>query len=160
MFGKELSVAEAVLWPSYALDQPVVIRVTSPLFYLRILTGGLLGLCQAYMHCEIEILGEDEGVELTRFLLLLGINDATANTEAVSYEKTGLVGAFSWMATTASAVANHVLNRNTLRGARRNIEAHYDLSNDMFATFLGPTWMYSSAFWPRPEMSLDEAQVR
>lgn len=27
--------------------------------------------------------------------------------------------------------------RNTLTGSRKNIAAHYDLSNDLFATFLG-----------------------
>jgi cyclopropane-fatty-acyl-phospholipid synthase len=34
---------------------------------------------------------------------------------------------------------------NTLSGARANIEAHYDLSNELFATFLDPTLSYSSA---------------
>jgi len=30
-------------------------------------------------------------------------------------------------------------------GARRNVEAHYDLSNEMFATFLDETMTYSCA---------------
>ena len=33
-------------------------------------------------------------------------------------------------------------------GARENIEAHYDLSNDMFAAFLDPSLSYSSALFP------------
>jgi cyclopropane-fatty-acyl-phospholipid synthase len=36
---------------------------------------------------------------------------------------------------------------NTKAGAKRNIEAHYDLSNEMFATFLDPTLSYSSALF-------------
>lgn len=35
--------------------------------------------------------------------------------------------------------------RNTLDGSRRNIRAHYDLSNGLFAAFLDPTMTYSSA---------------
>lgn len=33
----------------------------------------------------------------------------------------------------------HALNRNTAKGSRRNIAAHYDLGNDMFELFLDPT---------------------
>ncbi|MGZ5418596.1 MAG: class I SAM-dependent methyltransferase [Nocardioides sp.] len=38
---------------------------------------------------------------------------------------------------------------NDKHGARRNIEAHYDLSNEMFASFLDPTLSYSSALFER-----------
>jgi cyclopropane-fatty-acyl-phospholipid synthase len=48
---------------------------------------------------------------------------------------------------------------NTRRGARRNIASHYDLGNEMFASFLdeGPM-MYSAARFERPDQSLEEAQ--
>jgi cyclopropane-fatty-acyl-phospholipid synthase len=54
---------------------------------------------------------------------------------------------------------------NTRRGARRNIEAHYDLSNDMFAAFLDPTLSYSSALFESLESApswaaLEAAQLR
>ena len=40
------------------------------------------------------------------------------------------------------------LNRaNTRDGAKKNIEAHYDLSNDMFTQFLDPTLSYSCALF-------------
>ena len=42
---------------------------------------------------------------------------------------------------------NGQLESNDLVVARRNIEAHYDLSNDLFATFLDPTMTYSSAWF-------------
>jgi cyclopropane fatty-acyl-phospholipid synthase-like methyltransferase len=47
-----------------------------------------------------------------------------------------------------AARASTLLNRNTPEGSRRNIEAHYDLGNEMFALFLDPTMMYSSAIFP------------
>lgn len=49
--------------------------------------------------------------------------------------------------------------RNTPRRARQDIEAHYDLGNDLFALFLDPTMMYSSAVFDRPHMTLEEASV-
>ncbi len=54
--------------------------------------------------------------------------------------------------------------RNTLEGSRSNISAHYDLSNDLFATFLDPSLSYSSALFdhtrPRAQQDLHEAQLR
>ncbi|MBV9315723.1 MAG: class I SAM-dependent methyltransferase [Pseudonocardia sp.] len=35
--------------------------------------------------------------------------------------------------------------RNTIEGSRRNIQRHYDLTNDLFAAFLDKTMSYSSA---------------
>ncbi|MFE0699822.1 class I SAM-dependent methyltransferase [Streptomyces sp. NPDC058872] len=59
--------------------------------------------------------------------------------------------------------ARPVADRNTRDGSRSNIRRHYDLSNDLFATFLDPTLSYSSAiftaFPARPE-SLASAQHR
>jgi cyclopropane-fatty-acyl-phospholipid synthase len=47
----------------------------------------------------------------------------------------------------------------TLDGARRNIQRHYDLSNEMFALFLDPTMTYSSALFA-PGDTLTGAQRR
>ena len=54
--------------------------------------------------------------------------------------------------------------RNTVDGSRSNIGSHYDLSNDLFATFLDPTMTYSSALFddsrPWAEQDLEQAQTR
>jgi cyclopropane-fatty-acyl-phospholipid synthase len=39
----------------------------------------------------------------------------------------------------------HLFNRNSYAGARKNIEAHYDLGNDFYAAWLDETMTYSSA---------------
>jgi cyclopropane-fatty-acyl-phospholipid synthase len=41
----------------------------------------------------------------------------------------------------------HLLNRNTRRGSRRNIAAHYDLGNDFYARWLDSSMTYSSALF-------------
>ena len=43
--------------------------------------------------------------------------------------------------------ALHALNRNSRKGARRNILAHYDLGNDFYGTWLGESMVYSSALF-------------
>ncbi len=52
----------------------------------------------------------------------------------------------------------HFLRKNSIEGSKENIRAHYDLGNDFFGLFLGPTWMYSSGYFPRTEATLEEAQ--
>ena len=56
-------------------------------------------------------------------------------------------------------------HENTPAGARVNIAAHYDLSNDLFAAFLDPTMTYSCAWFDDSEpveaaTRLEDAQLR
>jgi len=53
----------------------------------------------------------------------------------------------------------HLVPENDRGGARRNISAHYDLGNDLFASFLDERMMYSCAYFPDRGASLEEAQV-
>ena len=47
--------------------------------------------------------------------------------------------------------------RNTRAAARRHIQAHYDLGNDLFALFLDETMTYSCALFERPATRSTEA---
>jgi cyclopropane-fatty-acyl-phospholipid synthase len=51
----------------------------------------------------------------------------------------------------------HRLHRNTREGAKRNIQAHYDLGNAFYREWLDPTMTYSSALF-ESGMTLEEAQ--
>ncbi|MCH8489872.1 MAG: cyclopropane-fatty-acyl-phospholipid synthase family protein [Oceanicaulis sp.] len=52
----------------------------------------------------------------------------------------------------------HRLRANTKRGARKNIEAHYDLGNEFYERWLDPSMTYSSARFPTGQTSLEDAQ--
>jgi cyclopropane-fatty-acyl-phospholipid synthase len=52
-----------------------------------------------------------------------------------------------------------VLRRNSLRGSRRNIHAHYDLGNDFYRLWLDPTMAYTCAYFAEEAMSLHQAQI-
>ena len=56
-------------------------------------------------------------------------------------------------------LVRHRMNRNTVAGSRRNIQAHYDLSNDFFRLFLDRNMVYSSAVYRSAHDSLEEAQI-
>ena len=53
----------------------------------------------------------------------------------------------------------HKLRANDIRGSRKNIAEHYDLSNDFFKLFLDDTMTYSSAFFSKADEKLESAQV-
>lgn len=119
------------------------INVRSRRFYQRLVSGGSLGAAESYLD------GEWDCDDLTAlFRILAGNLESAASIDGRLAAATG-----------ALARWKHHIRRNTRRGSRRNIEAHYDLGDDFFRLFLDPTLMYSSAIFERPGMTLEEAQV-
>ena len=55
--------------------------------------------------------------------------------------------------------AAHAVRKNTPLGARRNIQAHYDLGNDFYSAWLDRSMTYSSAVFEDGD-SLEDAQAR
>ncbi|MCB0357082.1 MAG: class I SAM-dependent methyltransferase [Bdellovibrionales bacterium] len=54
--------------------------------------------------------------------------------------------------------AKHWLNRNTKKGSRKNIHAHYDLGNNFYSKWLDKTMTYSSAMFSNKLEPLEQAQ--
>jgi len=58
----------------------------------------------------------------------------------------------------------HVLNRNSKRGSKKNIHAHYDLGNDFYRLWLDATMSYSSAWFEgdrsRSTEAAQQAKIR
>jgi len=48
---------------------------------------------------------------------------------------------------------------NTAARAKRNVERHYDLSGEIYKLFLDEDMQYSCAYFERPDMTLEEAQL-
>lgn len=48
---------------------------------------------------------------------------------------------------------------NDQTASRRNVAHHYDLSHDLYTRFLDADMQYSCAYFPRPDMTLEEAQA-
>lgn len=49
--------------------------------------------------------------------------------------------------------------RNSRRGSRKNIHRHYDLATDFYQLWLDPQLVYTCAYFPTPNTTLEEAQT-
>jgi cyclopropane-fatty-acyl-phospholipid synthase len=56
-------------------------------------------------------------------------------------------------------MTEHPVTQITKRTRPEDIQAHYDLSDDFFGLFQDPTRTYSSAYFKRDDMTLEEAQI-
>jgi cyclopropane-fatty-acyl-phospholipid synthase len=111
-------------------------------FFTRALRGGDLGAGEAYMDGDWEC---DDLVELCRGFLA---------------DQSVLAPRAPWRQLRRVAdVLRRWMQANTLRGSRRNIRFHYDLSNELFALFLDPSMTYSAALFDDPQATLEAAQV-
>ena len=55
-------------------------------------------------------------------------------------------------------LANTLLRRNSIKGASRNIQDHYDVGNDFYSLWLDPSMTYSSALYAGKTDDLQQAQ--
>lgn len=113
-------------------------------FYRRALLGGDVAFGAAYMDGDWST---PDLVTLIRF--------AVRNL-ALFEEKNSCLSALSRF----SGLLSHRRKSNTVEGSRRNIRAHYDLSNDFFRLFLDRSMMYSCAWYETAEDSLETAQTQ
>jgi len=111
--------------------------------YPKILFGGSTGAGEAYM------LGAWSSPELVNVVRLI-----LANQHALGNMESG----WSWFNKLMDSLQG-LLHMNSIKGSRRNISAHYDLSNHFFGLFLDETMMYSSAIFPNATSGLEEAAL-
>jgi len=121
------------------------VRVLNWDFFLRLVWDGDVALGDGLLA------GEWESADLTavvRFFI--------DNREALDDRKvwgTRLLGrGWGWL--------RQQMRRNSLAGSRRNIQAHYDLGNELYRRFLDPTMSYSCAYFYDEHCDLEAAQLR
>lgn len=60
-----------------------------------------------------------------------------------------------------SAIVQFLAHRrrfNSLQGSRQNIHHHYDIGNDFYKLWLDAEMQYTCAYFPTPDLSIEEAQ--
>lgn len=137
------SLGEFVLGSEGADGLRAVIDVRDLSFYRQVALGGSIGAAESYMDQAWQ------ADDLCRVIQIL-----VRNRDLLDSMEGGL-------ATLANQLLKfwHFANRNSQQGSRKNIAAHYDLGNDLFALFLDQHGMYSSATFYQPELSLDAAST-
>ena len=99
---------------------------------MRLLASGDLGFAEGYLA------GEWSTPNIHSFLSAAG----RRSNDALSFEGLKPPQPLTRL--------RHALNRNTRRGSRRNIAAHYDLGNDFYRLWLDSSMSYSSAIYSSP----------
>lgn len=118
--------------------------VRDPAFYRAVAANGSVGAGEAWIDGAWEC---DDLVALVRMLV--------RNRDLLDAMETGLarLGGLAMRAV-------HALRRNTRRGSRGNVAAHYDLGNALFEQFLDANLMYSSAIFADDGETLESASTR
>jgi len=124
------------------------IRICDPEFYQRCILYGDIGFGEAY----VDGLWDTDDITAVISWALLNVDRAPG----ISGNKTQtlVLNILKWWNR-----RKYFKRANTLKGSRQNISDHYDLSNEFFRLFLDETMTYSSAYFRRDGMTLEEAQL-
>lgn len=112
-------------------------------FFARLVKSADIGFAEAYIMGEITV------DNLTTLLKIFIFNRDRMN---------GLDTNFAWFGHLLDKFS-HWQQANSLGQAQDNVAAHYDLSNDLFQTFLDPTMSYSCAIFKSDKETLEQAQM-
>jgi cyclopropane-fatty-acyl-phospholipid synthase len=104
-----------------------------------------LAIGEAFMEEELDFIEGD----MLAFLKLVYLNTGPMGaTDALTRAVEGVRVAF-----------RRLQQVNTAARARRNVQRHYDLSGEIYKLFLDKDMQYSCAYFERPDMTLEEAQL-
>ncbi|GAA0591467.1 cyclopropane-fatty-acyl-phospholipid synthase family protein [Streptomyces crystallinus] len=127
---------------------------------------GELGLARAWVAGELDI----EGDLYLALDLLAGLVWERGGSEgaghpvrdprlrAAARELLRLGGPLPPPAPPAEEVRRRTGPLHTRRRDRQAVSHHYDVGNDFYALVLGPSMVYSCAYWEHPDATLEEAQ--
>jgi cyclopropane-fatty-acyl-phospholipid synthase len=113
----------------------------------RIILDPRLGAAESFMDADMRI----EGGDIMDLIGLIRMNTPWDRGAALK-DKT-------WLGRRADWVKTRIGSINRQRESRANVKHHYDIGNDLYRLFLDDDMQYSCAYWPRPDMTLEEAQV-
>jgi cyclopropane-fatty-acyl-phospholipid synthase len=120
----------------------VTVTVNDQAMYKAFALSGSVGAGESY------ILSQWCCDDLTRLIEIFAINQDQLD----AFEKK-----FAFFSNIANRF-NHLKNKNSETGSKKNIIAHYDLGNDLYESFLSKEMLYSCAVYPEKNSTLEQAQ--
>ena len=124
-------------------DLRVNLEITSDEFYVLIGSGGLMGASEAY---ALGLWKVDDLVKLIQIMV--------RNKDLMDNIDSGLSSIIKpinkWI---------HYRRQNTLIGSKKNIVAHYDLSNEFYSLWLDKTMTYSCGIFKNNTTTMEEASI-
>ena len=124
-------------------SRPIDMHIHDDRFFMTLATRGSIGAAESYMdgHWTTSDLEGALYLVLNNYEMLETMEGGLANLSKPLF------------------ALYHRLRNNTLSGSKKNIAAHYDLSNEFFELMLDETMMYSSGIFETPESTMMEASV-
>lgn len=128
---------------------------------------GELGLARAWVAGDLDIEGDLYGaLDLLSGLIWERAEDARSLGEALRdpEARSAIAGLFRMAgpplppAPPEEEVRRRRGHLHTKRTDRRAISHHYDVGNDFYEIVLGPSMVYSCAYWEAPDSTLEDAQ--
>lgn len=127
----------------------VTLELKNSNLFKNVALYGDIGFAESYMD------GDFECDNLTAFILMALQNSKALETKSEDSKLFSLNNLLPWFNR-----AKHLLRRNSKSNSKKNIQEHYDLSNEFFKLMLDDTMMYSSAVFESANTSLYHAQCQ
>ena len=128
------------------LEDKITLEIYNNRFFIKTVLYGDIGFAESFIDRDFET------SNLTKLIELALLNAKYLGTTSEN-EKRKLINLMPFFNR-----FKHSLRRNSKTNARKNISAHYDLSNDFYKLMLDKTMMYSSAVFENKDQDLYDAQ--
>jgi cyclopropane-fatty-acyl-phospholipid synthase len=135
--GRTLTVGRC---PEEQRRTPLTVRVHAPDFFRKVVCHGNLGLAEAYMAGDFDVV-EGTLPDLLTALVRSRVRERVSGDLRLALRYLG------------------VRARNRLSGRARNVARHYDLGDDLFDSFLDSTLTYSCGYAESPDDDLERLQA-
>ena len=148
---------DGTMWPE-AAARPATLVLHHPGALRSMFTAGTeLALAEAYLYNDFDI----EGDVIAVFDLADALMNATNGwgTKLSAASKLLRLPKHDLDRTNGRQAANLHGKVHSLDRDRQAVTYHYDVSNDFYQLFLDSRMVYSCAYFPSPDMSLDDAQT-
>ena len=134
------------LYGEKKLEDKITLEIYNNRFFIKTVLYGDIGFAESFIDKDFET------SNLTKLIELALLNAKYLGTTSEN-EKRKLINLMPFFNR-----FKHSLRRNSKTNARKNISAHYDLSNDFYKLMLDKTMMYSSAVFEYKDQDLYDAQ--
>ena len=134
------------LYGEKKVEEKITLEIYNNRFFTRVMLYGDIGFSESYIDEDFETSNLTKLIELA----LLNAKDLGTTSENEKNKLINLMPVFNKI--------KHSLRKNSKTNSRKNISAHYDLSNDFYKLMLDETMMYSSAVFLDKNQNLYEAQ--
>ena len=133
---------EIIIVQGKKINKEANIQVINPKQFIKSLLNHNVGFGEAYINRNFTT------TNLKNLLSLISININNSITlKHISYYKNYI-----------SYYKNYIQTKCTIYNSKKNVEKHYDLSNDLYMSFLDKTMTYSSAIFKNLEVIPDNLE--